>query len=696
MPADGVSAVLLNVTATEPSQASYLTVWPAGGVRPLASSLNFVAGQTVPNSVLVGVGVDGSVDLFNAFGSTHVVADVTGYALSPSDGLERFLSFTSGAPASQPTGLRSIGGATQSIPAASELVQITVNNRLLWDLTTNPPGYREDKTPAPVTPQPGQWLSADGLASFWSGARLSAYCWTRGRTETDGNNNIAADDPWQFTSNLRYGVALSDGRHGFISAVWTTKLENTLGLPDCNSRPTPPVVPPTSPPPPAPLPGVPTRTITVNNRLVWDLTTNPPGYIEDDTPAPVTPRADQWRGVDAIATFWSGAQLTAYCWTRGRTETDGNNNITADDPWQFTSSLRYGVSLVDKRTGFISAVWTTKAEDTLGLPDCSSASTPTDPPPEPSPTDPAQLTYLQGGDGRGSGEGGYTIPLASQPAPGCAGMQLAPLQVTAEADVLNQPYRGPLFVEAASVNGCFRAARLLSGKANVGGSTNAAHRWGNGLVQDFDSGVWGWNVIMLADGASQAFVVRTGMWEAYRNHDGMSALGYPISNEYDVPDGAVQLFERGMIVWSTSRWSATVVTTRGATDDYGQRSNKPACDQRYSELGYYGRNCTDFAAFRLQRDGHGLPYGAGGDAKYWATRIPATFPGWTADGTPRPGDIGVSTAGPWGHVVYVQAVNANGTVTIEQYNAGQKCTYSTATVARSNFTYLHPPVTSWR
>jgi hypothetical protein len=31
------------------SESSFLTVWPKGEARPNASSLNFVAGQTIPN-----------------------------------------------------------------------------------------------------------------------------------------------------------------------------------------------------------------------------------------------------------------------------------------------------------------------------------------------------------------------------------------------------------------------------------------------------------------------------------------------------------------------------------------------------------------------------------------------------------------------------------------------------------------------
>jgi hypothetical protein len=85
VPATGVSAVILNVTATNPTTSGYLTVFPAGGAQPLASNLNFVAGQTVPNRVAVKVGASGQVSIFNFAGNTDVVADVGGWFTDGSD-----------------------------------------------------------------------------------------------------------------------------------------------------------------------------------------------------------------------------------------------------------------------------------------------------------------------------------------------------------------------------------------------------------------------------------------------------------------------------------------------------------------------------------------------------------------------------------------------------------------------------------
>jgi hypothetical protein len=73
------SAVIMNVTVTESTEASFVTLYPAGATRPNASNLNFGAGQTIPNLVTVKVGLGGQVLFATMFGSTHVVADVVGY-----------------------------------------------------------------------------------------------------------------------------------------------------------------------------------------------------------------------------------------------------------------------------------------------------------------------------------------------------------------------------------------------------------------------------------------------------------------------------------------------------------------------------------------------------------------------------------------------------------------------------------------
>ncbi|WP_270889841.1 GH12 family glycosyl hydrolase domain-containing protein [Pedococcus sp. 5OH_020] len=83
VPATGVSAVVVNVTVTAPSQGGYATVYADGSARPGTSNLNFRAGQSVPNLVVARVGTTGRIALYNgSTGSTHFFADIAGYYLA--------------------------------------------------------------------------------------------------------------------------------------------------------------------------------------------------------------------------------------------------------------------------------------------------------------------------------------------------------------------------------------------------------------------------------------------------------------------------------------------------------------------------------------------------------------------------------------------------------------------------------------
>ncbi len=78
VPVDADS-VVLNVTVTDTTGSSFLTLWPTGQSRPTASSLNWIPGEVIPNSVTVKLGTSGNISVFNYSGSTDVVIDVAGY-----------------------------------------------------------------------------------------------------------------------------------------------------------------------------------------------------------------------------------------------------------------------------------------------------------------------------------------------------------------------------------------------------------------------------------------------------------------------------------------------------------------------------------------------------------------------------------------------------------------------------------------
>jgi surface antigen len=121
-----------------------------------------------------------------------------------------------------------------------------------------------------------------------------------------------------------------------------------------------------------------------------------------------------------------------------------------------------------------------------------------------------------------------------------------------------------------------------------------------------------------------------------------------------------------------------------------------------SPLRYYYRECVDFVAWRLNRDaGITTPpwkytwanlTPLGGDAKDWKQNWISH--GWTVSPVPVPGSVAwwPNSSSGLGHIAYVQAVNPNGTVALEEYNWDGKHHYSTRTInATAAAAYLYPP-----
>lgn len=146
---------------------------------------------------------------------------------------------------------------------------------------------------------------------------------------------------------------------------------------------------------------------------------------------------------------------------------------------------------------------------------------------------------------------------------------------------------------------------------------------------------------------------------------------------------------------SDATYSVTVGAARQPGDDY------PWFDQAsddegggLSPLRYYYRECVDFVAWRLNRDA-GTP--SGGWAYTWGNGLPPSSAyGWADSWQYNKGTNAIAGSVAWfnyNHVAYVQAVNADGTVTLEEYNWGSaRHSYNTRTVAASAVAlYLYPP-----
>lgn len=86
-------------------------------------------------------------------------------------------------------------------------------------------------------------------------------------------------------------------------------------------------------------------------------------------------------------------------------------------------------------------------------------------------------------------------------------------------------------------------------------------------------------------------------------------------------------------------------------------------------LGYGCRQCVSYTAYRVGAYMGGKPSDFPrywGNANMWPSS--ARKAGFQTGSTPRVNSVGVISAGQYGHVVWVEAVNSDGTVDISQYN----------------------------
>ncbi len=118
--ASGVAAVVLNLTVTEPAGDGFATAYPCGQQLPLASNVNFLAAQTVPNLVIAKPGTDGHVCVVTSV-AAHLVVDLQGWfpigAYDPLPVPERVLDTRTGAQRKLAAGVETFLVADQSSDA---------------------------------------------------------------------------------------------------------------------------------------------------------------------------------------------------------------------------------------------------------------------------------------------------------------------------------------------------------------------------------------------------------------------------------------------------------------------------------------------------------------------------------------------------------------------------------------------------
>lgn len=100
-------------------------------------------------------------------------------------------------------------------------------------------------------------------------------------------------------------------------------------------------------------------------------------------------------------------------------------------------------------------------------------------------------------------------------------------------------------------------------------------------------------------------------------------------------------------------------------NSYPYADRCPRDNVGYIVIGGYVCQCTSYAGWKTQ-EFWGITITSWGDAKNWGNT--ATRLGYVVDNNPAPHTIAYSTSGIYGHVMWVESVNANGTINLTEYN----------------------------
>ncbi len=111
-------------------------------------------------------------------------------------------------------------------------------------------------------------------------------------------------------------------------------------------------------------------------------------------------------------------------------------------------------------------------------------------------------------------------------------------------------------------------------------------------------------------------------------------------------------------------------------------------DAYIDNWGLYTRECVSYVAWKVASSGRFVPhFGGRGHAYQWPSTTSAY--GIPNGSTPKVGAAAVMYGGPYGHVMYVEAVHDNGTITVSDYNLGVDGLYRYYTRSADGLVYIY-------
>ena len=213
IPSSGVSAVVLNLTAIEPTSSGYLTAFPTGATKAEVSTVNFNKGETTPSRVIVKVGSNGQISIYNFSGNTNFAVDVSGYYTDGSSSTQSGSLFNPVTPArildtrcsqsSLPVGITSSYCA--SLPSANATLPAIAGGKSIAVQVTG-----IDSIPSSATAVVGNLTATGGTG----GGYLTIYNATTAPTTSDVNFSAGSTDANMVISELSSSGSLNIANGG--------------------------------------------------------------------------------------------------------------------------------------------------------------------------------------------------------------------------------------------------------------------------------------------------------------------------------------------------------------------------------------------------------------------------------------------------------------------------------------------------
>ena len=226
-------AISANFTVVNPQGSAYLTVWNCDA-RPVASTLNFAAGEVVPNGASVALDATGGICVYSPV-STDVLVDVNGYFSASGTGFftpvvpdrlldSRFRIRSAGRLANGETQVLQIRGLA-GVPANATAVALNVTSVLpsvLGFVTVYPCDVARptvsNLNPAPGAIKPNVVLTpigADGTICLYTSTSVDLFVDVTGFISPTVSNVFTPTSPFRFTDTReRFQPALNNGKDG--------------------------------------------------------------------------------------------------------------------------------------------------------------------------------------------------------------------------------------------------------------------------------------------------------------------------------------------------------------------------------------------------------------------------------------------------------------------------------------------------